>query len=190
MAGDGKPEAGASKFATGGSIHLAERLEEAELIVGADANARVGNFKAQHRVGNRNHPQHHLALMGELDRVVQQIGQHLAQTPGVTAHMGKQPGLHQPQQPEPLAVGGFRQHLQGVRHHIAHIEVVHFKRQLARFDLGEIQDVIDNGQQQVAALADGLHKVVLVGIKGGFLQQAGHADDAIHGRADFVAHVG
>ena len=45
-------------------------------------------------------------------------------------------------------------------------------------------------QQGVAAAAHRLGEVALLGLQVGVEQQAGHADDGVHGRADFVAHVG
>ena len=58
----------------------------------------------------------------------------------------------------------------------------------AGLDLGEVEDVVDDGQQRLAALADGLGGLALLGREGRIQQQARHADDAIHGRADLVAH--
>ena len=69
--------------------------------------------------------------------------------------------------------------------HVQFLEV-----ELAGFDLGEIQDVVDDGKQRVAAGTDRLDVFLLVLVERGVEQQARHADNAVHGRADFVAHVG
>ena len=57
-------------------------------------------------------------------------------------------------------------------------------------DLGEVQDVVDDGEQRFAAFADGFGVIALVGCQPGIEQQPGHADDAVHRRADLVAHRG
>ena len=57
-------------------------------------------------------------------------------------------------------------------------------------DLGEIQNVVDNAQQGVRRCADLGEVVPLAGRELGLQRQMGHADDAVHGRTDFVAHVG
>ena len=62
--------------------------------------------------------------------------------------------------------------------------------QLAGLDLGEVEDVVDDRQQRVAAGADDLGELALLGAELGVEQQAAHADDAVHGRADLVAHGG
>ena len=55
-------------------------------------------------------------------------------------------------------------------------------------DLGEVEDVVDDAQQRVAARADDLGELALLGGQLGVEQQAGHADDGVHRRADLVAH--
>ena len=65
-----------------------------------------------------------------------------------------------------------------------------FELQPARLDLGEVEDVVDDGEERFAAGAQGLDVLVLRGRELRLEQQAGHADDAVHRRADFVAHVG
>ena len=62
--------------------------------------------------------------------------------------------------------------------------------ELAGFDFGEVEDVVDDGEERFAAGEDGFDVAALLGVEGGFEQEAGHGDDAVHGRADFVAHVG
>ena len=56
--------------------------------------------------------------------------------------------------------------------------------------LREVEDVVDDRQQRVAAVADGLGEVALLGVQRRVQQQAAHADDGVHRRADLVAHRG
>ena len=62
--------------------------------------------------------------------------------------------------------------------------------QLAGFDLGEIEHVIDDAEQQGAGFPDRLADVLLFLIEASFSQQVVHADDGVHGGAQFVAHHG
>ncbi len=73
---------------------------------------------------------------------------------------------------------------------IAQVDVERFQLQLAGFDFREVQNVIDDGQQRGAAVADGLRVIALQGVEPGIEQQLGHAEHAVHGRANLVAHVG
>src|SRR5690606_3440788 len=51
---------------------------------------------------------------------------------------------------------------------------------------GQIEDVVDQGQQVLATGLDSLDIIQLLGIQVRVQQQFGGADHAIHGRADFV----
>ena len=64
-----------------------------------------------------------------------------------------------------------------------------FQFELAGLDSGEVKDIIDDRQQGVSATAGGLDIVPLLIRQGGIQQQARHANDTVHGCANFMAHV-
>ena len=72
---------------------------------------------------------------------------------------------------------------------LADIEVLRFEPQLAGFDLREVEDVVDDGEQRVGGALDGRGEAALARIELGIEQQLGHAEHAVHGRADFVRHA-
>ena len=65
-----------------------------------------------------------------------------------------------------------------------------FQVQFAGLDLREVEDVVDDVEERVGGAADGLDEVALLVGQLGVHQQRGHADDAVHRRADLVAGVG
>ena len=73
---------------------------------------------------------------------------------------------------------------------VAHRERNRLQRQLPRLDLREIEDVVEHDQQRVGRRLDHRQVVALLGRQVGVEGEIGHADDAVHRRADFVAHVG
>ncbi|MEZ4560022.1 MAG: hypothetical protein R2854_26865 [Caldilineaceae bacterium] len=73
---------------------------------------------------------------------------------------------------------------------LAQVERALFQHQLVGLDLGEVQDVVDDDQQRVAAVADDVGEFPLLLVQLGVQEQTGHADDRVHGRADLVAHAG
>ena len=89
-----------------------------------------------------------------------------------------------------FALRPFGQQLESPFEHTMQIEVQFLEGQFAGFNLGEIQDVIDHREQRVAAGANGLGKVTLLIRERGIEQEVGHPDHPIHGRANFMAHVG
>ncbi len=62
--------------------------------------------------------------------------------------------------------------------------------ELVGFDLGEIEDVVQQTQQVLRRVLDFLEVIDLSMVELGPGEQVAHADDGIHRRPDFVAHVG
>ena len=61
---------------------------------------------------------------------------------------------------------------------------------LAGFDLREVQDVVDDGQEACRRVAHRLRIAHLLGREVRIEQQARHPDHAVHGSPDLVAHAG
>ena len=91
---------------------------------------------------------------------------------------------------EAAVVGAHRERPQRVDQGVAQVEVDGVQLELARLDLGEVEDVVDHRQQRVGRLLDHLQVLALLGVELGLQRQLGHADHAVHRRADLVAHVG
>ena len=73
---------------------------------------------------------------------------------------------------------------------MAQIEVNRFQAEFARFDFRKVENVVDDAEQSVSALLDRLSLVALFGGQLCVEQEVGHAVNAVHGGADFVAHIG
>jgi hypothetical protein len=58
------------------------------------------------------------------------------------------------------------------------------------FDLGIVQNVIDDDQQRLTRRADRLGKETLIFGQSGVAQQFRHADHAIHRRANLMRYIG
>src|SRR5204863_10075140 len=72
----------------------------------------------------------------------------------------------------------------------ANVEGLFFQLEFAGFDFGKVEDIIDDGEQRIAAVANRFDQLALFGGQFRFQQQAGHGNDAVHRRANFMAHVG
>ena len=129
-------------------------------------------------------------MLSKFDGVAHEVHEDLAQPAWIAAQPEGHLVMNQRRQFQVFGAGAFGEEFEGVLNRFGHVEVLHFKSQFARLDPGEIEDVIDDREQGFGAAADGFGKVALFGSEMGLQQQIGHADDAIHGRADFVAHHG
>ena len=65
-------------------------------------------------------------------------------------------GVHAAEQFEALALRARREDFQRVAHDLLQIEIDGLENELAGFDLREIEDVVDERQQRVGAIANGL----------------------------------
>ena len=132
----------------------------------------------------------HLAVAGELDRVADEIVEDLAQSSGIAAQMHRHFWPDESGQLKPLAVGLRGEQVHRVVDDFAQFKVGDLEVEFARLDLGEIENVVDDDEERFAADPHGAGEFALLGRQVGHQQQVGHADDAVHRRANFVAHVG
>ena len=137
----------------------------------------------------RRDSQGHFAGFRELDRVAKQIEQHLPQPCRVADQVGGHARRDLAHQGQPFFVGPGRHHLHHLLQMIVQREAGLFQFELRGFDLGEIEDVVDEIQQIVAGAAKDLHIFVLLRGKGGLREQVGDAHDRIHRRSDFMTHA-
>src|SRR6185369_1853190 len=70
------------------------------------------------------------------------------------------------------------------------IEWARLELDLARLDLRKVEDVVDDREQALPGTANDLRTVELLARERRVEQERGHADHAVHGRADLMAHIG
>ena len=68
------------------------------------------------------------------------------------------------------------------------VERLGLELELPRLDLGEVEDVVDDGQERVAALADDLRELALLVGQRGVQEEPAHPDHGVHRGPDLVAH--
>jgi hypothetical protein len=106
---DGQAEAGAAEAARRRPVGLAEGLEDRRVLLFRDADAGVGDREAQlHAIAEvlvAAHLHQDVPALGELDGVAYQVGDHLADAPGVAGDAGRHVGGDVGDQLEPLLVG-------------------------------------------------------------------------------------
>jgi hypothetical protein len=129
-----------------------ELVQDFGLICFRYADTRIGNGHLECPIGRR-HPHGHLALVGELDGIANEIQQNLSNSPVVAEPCGQvwRDDCVQGQ----ILLRRQRAH---IRHDpiddILHRIAVEQNLQFARLDLGKIQYVIDLVQQVAAVAVD------------------------------------
>ena len=196
LARDREAEPGAAELSIGGAVGLAEGLEDDLLVLGGDADARVTHRELHVFalvVFQGAHFQRHGAALRELDRVRQQILQDLRKTLDVGVDGRRQVRrLVHAEQDLLLERHGLECVGQSMRQ-LADVDAGVREIDLARLDLGKIEDVVDERQQVVAGRGDAasvldlLRREIGVAIVG---QQLGEDQRAVERRAQLVRHVG
>ena len=143
---DRQPEARAAEAARRASVRLGEALEDRGEALLGDADAGVLHLDA-HR-----HPipialrllrdARDLAALGELDRVADQVDEHLAQAHRIGAEdrPGDHPGVEA--EVDLLLARLVAEDLRHLVEQRADVDVDRLERHLAGFELGEIEDVV------------------------------------------------
>ena len=99
-------------------------------------------------------------------------------------------GIEMHQQAQALALGLGPEEGDQIGELGMEIEVDDVDRHLARLDLGEIEDLVDEGEQRAARARDRARHVALLLVEAGILEQVAHADDGVERRAQLMAHDG
>src|SRR5712692_6898772 len=187
---DGETESGPAELARGRAIGLAEWLEQARSGLGGNSDAAITHGNAQLDIVRglvRDFDRgHHLAALRELDGVSDQIDQHLAEATGVATQGGRDRRVDARQELDSLAVGALGEQLGRFLDGGGHGEVDVLELHPARFDLGEVEDLVENAQERAARAADRLRVLALLGGEGRVEEEPGHSQHTVHGRADLV----
>ena len=80
--------------------------------------------------------------------------------------------------------------LDGLLQAAPQVELGAVEIELARLDFREVQNVVDDGHQGIRRTLDHAQVLALLGREFGIESELRHADDAVHGRANLVAHIG
>ena len=191
--GNRQAQAGAAVLARGRGVGLLEGLEQPIELLGRNADAGVFDFEAHQQAlaAVFKHPgaQRNATLVGELDRVTGIVEQTLAQPGRVTA----QPQWHAVAvdfEPQPFVARRLADDGRHVVENRVEVKVAALELQPAGLDLGQVQDVVDDGHQVASGAVDLVEPLGLFGRGAGAPQQVIEADDGVHRGSDLVAHVG
>ena len=136
------------------------------------------------------HGQQHAAGVGELDRVAKQVEQHLPYAAGIGRNHLRHFGRDMAAEPDILGKSLCRQQLDHIVGDLARRHGLRFCVEPAGLDLGVVEQVLDQGEQGGGRSRDCADISALLRRQPGVGQQLRHAHDAVHRRADLVAHRG
>ena len=149
-------------------IGLAERLEQTGLIALRDPDPGIVdlNFDLYAGVAQRALLDQHIniAMFGKLDGIAHQIGDDLLQAQRIADNIVRNIIFDVQRQLQPLIVSGVRQQSHDLIQRITQQERDALKYQFTRFQLREVQHVVNDSEQVVRRALDRGEVVALSGI--------------------------
>ena len=191
---DRKAKAGAFKLAVSFILDLIELTEHMVKVLRRDADAGVFHRDMQGLVAilrlDPDHAGQDVAGFSELDRVADEVGQHLPQPPRIADETGGQEHVEVDHQVDALFPRAGLQKHRHLMDRAFQIKGFGPQGQPFRLDLGVVQNVVDDDQKRLTRRPDRLGKQTLFFRKAGVAQQLRHPHNPVHRGADLVAHVG
>src|SRR3989442_2150669 len=191
---ENRPRPGAAIAAGGRGIDLAEDFEETIEPVLRDSDAGVSYPEVNlvpcplEPPGRYGHPD--LARRRELDAVGQEVHEDLAQASDVADDQRRGRLLQRVRQLDVRAREFRRRELQRFLDAGHEIERRLLQLELSRLDLREVEDLVDDRQQVLAAHPDRLGHLALLLVEAGVGHEVRHAADRVHRRPELMAPVG
>ena len=191
--GNCQPEPGATVLAGIRCVSLLEGFEQGRQFFGMDSDAGIHDLDTQTQLILRflvyAGTQGDLPVIRIFDRVDGVVEQRLAQSGCITM----QPERHLLQIDDHWQAFLSRMiddHGADIFKHRGQREIRFLEHHLAGFDLGKVENVVDDRQQVGRRAFDLVQTVELAGCGFTVAQQVSQADDGVHRGADFVTHVG
>ena len=192
---NGKTESRALDASVPHAVQAFKTLEQAPFVFVADPDARVADFKSQHeefahRVALTGDAEIHASCFGVFGGVGQKIYDDLLDARHVAHQRVGQRRVHVESEGQSFALGSGLRHVHGVADQVRKTISALDDFELAGFDFGKVQDVVDDVKKRLARGAD----VSRVADDGGVFSfpedHFVHAEYGVDRRADFMAHVG
>jgi hypothetical protein len=175
------------------TVFLNEGVENRRLVLGEDASAGVDHVDHQGHVsfrgGDATRADQYVASGGEFQRVRHQVHEDLADAQLVALGPAMQVRIDVEQELDAFLMSPLCKQVNDLFNDLADIEILRFETKLAGLDLREVENVVDDREQRVGRALDGGGETALARIELRIEQQLGHAEHAVHRRADFMRHA-
>ena len=194
LLGDGGAQACAAVLARCARVLLGEAFEDTFQGVGHNTDAGIVNLEVQHqlagRIGATAHFQADTSVIGEFDRVGNEVEQNFAQVMRIADQTVGCIRRDAHQEAQSLLQRRGAQHGRRRVDQFVQVERGAFENQLAGLDLGKIEHVIDLPQRYLHRIADDLKQRAFLGAQPpAAIQQFGCSQDAVERRAQLVTHA-
>ena len=194
LLGNGQAQAAAASLASQRVVGLAEGAEQLLLVLFGHPDTAVLHADAQLRTVVmqvfEHGANHDVTVLGELDGIADQVAEYLAQAQRVAEQVQRSVAVDQADQFQMLGMRVGGKYGETVLDQIAQVERAVIEDQPSGFDLRDVEDAVDDRQQVVGRLLDGIQVVALSCCQAALLQELGEAEHGVERSAYLMAHVG
>ena len=191
---DTQAQAGTTITAGGGALCLFKGIEDPAKRLWAHTDAAVAHTEAQLLLPLPLRQQLHRDLdkapLGKFDGIADKVEEDLAQTQRITTNPSRHTGIRPEIDAQSLAMYFAHRHGQHAVDQFTDEKRGLFELHFARLQLGEVEHVVDQRMQPLGTAVDNLDHLALILGQLGKSELFRHTDNAIHGRANLVAHGG
>ena len=131
-----------------------------------------------------------LPLLGELHGIANEVDEDLLEALEVSDKFARELGIDVEVQFETFLRRAVSENIDRLGEKGVDLDRELLQLHLGGLELGEIEDVIDEVEERLAARADHVHQLFLLGLQAELNEETGRTDDAVHRGANFVTHVG
>ena len=175
---DRQAKAGALEVSLHAGPHLEEGIEQAQHLFRRDPLPGIADADLQ-IIPRTLDVQDNTAGVGELNRIAQQVRDHLLQAHRVAGHLLRDIRLDKTVQTQLLAYHQRQIVSRDMVHHFARGKLPRLDLQLLRLDFREIENIADDFQQQAGRVVHRRHQAINALRQGLSLQQIEVTDDAV-----------
>ncbi|MMZ59209.1 hypothetical protein D1872_212350 [compost metagenome] len=129
-----------------------------------------------------------MTLVGELYRIPRQIDQNLPHPVRVAHKTGRHLGIDNHLHFVALFLRPAAKQLYHVFHEFRQLEGSLVQLHLSGFNFGQVQNVVNNIEQQIAGIHNKGNRFMLLVVQSRIRQQFGGGDNTVHRRTNFMAH--
>ena len=185
---------------------MLEGLKDKLLFLRGDANAGVGHRKSDYRAGavecftiaapsfrSGRNVEHHTSSLGELEGIGEEVADDLFEPLRIGEDLPRQFRIEIHAKIQRLVFGHVAEGPLHIGLQLRKAQLGNIKRDGAGLDLGQVEDVVDEGEQVVARSVNGLGELDLLGQEIAFAvggELLGQDEQTVQRRAQLVRHVG
>ncbi len=185
---DDETEPGAAELPVRRGVGLRERAEQPRALLGSHPDPFISHLAQEARAIPSQRDRDRAALR-KLERVADEVEQHLPETRGIADQPARHVWRDHPDERDLSLLRASGREERELLEHVVELERDALELDVPGIHLGEVEHVVDEGEQVIRGALDLLQVAALARRRVAGEREIDHAQDRGHRRAQLVAHV-